>query len=156
MAYTGARPVTIKRMTVAHATWEADGWVRLRLPGTKGGDEVNAMLPPEVAGPLRAHVTAEGLLGGFLDRVHYKTLNPWLRARGVDDQHALYLLRHRRGQAVRDAFGVEAAAEALGHRDTKMVRSTYTEARGTAPMIDPRTGAVLTRGVELPAAEGLS
>lgn len=145
MAYTGARPVTIKRMTVANATWEADGWVKLQLPRTKSGDEVNALLPPEIAKPLRDHATAEGLLGGFLDRVHYKTLNPWLRLRGVDDQHALYLLRHRRGQAVRDKFGVEAAAEALGHKDTKMVKTVYTEAKGTAPVIEPRTGVVIKR-----------
>lgn len=148
MAYTGARPVTIKRMTVANATWEADGWVKLHLPKTKGGDGVNAMLPPEVAEPLKAHATTEGLLGGFLDRVHYKVLNPWLRARGVDDQHAAYLLRHRRGQAVRDNFGVEAAAEALGHKGTQMVKTIYSEAKGTAPTIEPRTGAVITRPAE--------
>ena len=145
MAYTGARPVTIKRMTVEHATWEKDGWVRLHLPATKGGDAVQAMLPPEVALRLRAHATSEGLLGGFLDRVHYKRLNPWLRAHGVDDSMAAYLLRHRRGQAVRDACGVEAAADSLGHRGTDMVRKIYTNNQGTAPIIDPRTGKLIER-----------
>lgn len=145
MAYTGARPVTIKRMTVAHATWEDDGWVRLHLPATKGGDAVQALLPPEVALRLRAHATAEGLIGGFLDRVHYKRLNPWLRAHGVTDQQAAYLLRHRRGQAVRAAFGVEEAASSLGHRGTDMVRKIYTSNQATAPILDPRTGQLIVR-----------
>ena len=56
---------SLKRMTVEHATWEKDGWVRLHLPATKGGDAVQAMLPPEVALRLRAHATSEGLLGGL-------------------------------------------------------------------------------------------
>jgi integrase len=145
LAFTGARPVSVKRMTVADLSWEADGWVRVRLPGTKGGDEVDAMLPPEVGEVLRRYAGPDGLLGGYLDRVHYKTLNPWLRARGVTDQHAVYLLRHRRGQQVRDGFGVEAAAESLGHKDTKMVKSIYSRARGVAPIIDPRTGEVIER-----------
>lgn len=143
LAYTGARPVTIKRMTAADVSYDEDGCARLALPPTKGGDYVHAVLPADVADLLRRHASPEGLIGGYLDRVHYKTLNPWLRARGVADQHAVYLLRHRRLQHVRDAFGVEAAATAAGHRNEAMVRRTYTRNKSTAPMVDPHTGAVI-------------
>lgn len=145
LAYTGARPVTVKGMDMRHVEWEADGWARLRMAATKGGDPVNAMLPPEVATVLKETGDEHGLLGGYFDRVHYKGLNPWLRLRGVADHHAAYLLRHRRGQQVRDKFDVEAAANALGHKTTVMVRRTYTENRATAPIIDPRTGEVIER-----------
>jgi integrase len=151
LAHSAARPVTIKRMTVEDVTWSADGWCTLSLPATKGGDAVDVTLPPEIASPLKQHATREGLLGGYLDRVHYKTLNPWLRRRGVEDEHAAYLLRHRRLQQERDHAGVAAAAGLGGHKDEKMVRSIYTRGqRVQAAAIDPRTGEVILRAGEKP------
>ncbi len=145
LAWTGARPEQIKGMTAAHVSWEPDGYALLMIPAAKGGDAVNALLPAEFAEVLRKYMGPDGLLGGYLDRVHYKTMNPWLRERGMKDTHVAYLLRHRRLQMVRDQFGEEKAATAGGHRGTAMVRKIYSGNRSISPLIDPRTGIALER-----------
>jgi len=143
LAYSGARPVTVKRLKRDALTMRGDGVGVLKLPATKRGEPVTCLLPADLASALSASATDASLLGAesaTAARKRHAALNAWLRVRGVDGKHGAYMLRHRRGQQLRDVGGLQMSAAGLGHTSTAMAASTYTEERATMPMIDPETG----------------
>lgn len=78
---------------------------------------------------------AESLLGVNVEK-GYKALNVWLRKRGLDGQQAAYLLRHRKGQAMRQFGGKTAVSAALGHKGEAMA-DRYSEERRVVPAVFP-------------------
>lgn len=76
---------------------------------------------------------ALALLGVDVNRA-YKRLNAWLRKRGLDGQQAAYLLRHRKGQAMRQFGGKSAVSAALGHKGEAMA-DRYSEERRVVPAV---------------------
>lgn len=78
---------------------------------------------------------AQALLGVDVDKA-YKRLNAWLRKRGLDGTQAAYLLRHRKGQEMRQFGGKTAVAAALGHKGEAMA-DRYSEERRVVPAVFP-------------------
>lgn len=141
LAWTGARPAQVVGMTGAALEMQADGTGVVLVPVAKGGRPVRWPVAEDVAQALEMIRTESSLLGaGSPTAAHkmHRALNGWLRERGVEGTHAAYLLRHARGQQLREAFGVERAADGLGHTSTAMVQAVYTQAVNVMPMLDPR------------------
>lgn len=76
---------------------------------------------------------AQALLGVDVDK-GYQRLNAWLRKRGLDGQQAAYLLRHRKGQTMRQFGGKSAVSAALGHKSEAMA-DRYSEERRVVPAV---------------------
>ncbi len=83
---------------------------------------------------------ARALLGIDVDKA-YKRLNAWLRLQGLDGTQAAYLLRHRKGQAMRQFGGRTAVSAALGHKGEAMA-DRYSEDRRVVPAVFPGRKAV--------------
>lgn len=78
---------------------------------------------------------AQALLGGGVDKT-YNRLNAWLRKCGVEGNQAAYLLRHRKGQAMRQFGGKTAVSAALGHKGEAMADRYSSELR-VVPAVFP-------------------
>lgn len=78
---------------------------------------------------------AKALLGKGVDDT-YNRLNAWLRKCGLDGNQAAYLLRHRKGQAMRQFGGKLAVSAALGHKGEAMA-DRYSEDRRVVPAVFP-------------------
>lgn len=141
LAWTGARPAQVLGMTGTALELLPDGTGVVLVPVAKGGRPVRWPVAPEVAEVLGTIRMEQSLIGAASPTAGHKLhvkLNAWLRERGVEGTHAAYLLRHARGQQLREAFGVERAADGLGHTSTAMVQAVYTQAVAEMPMLDPR------------------
>jgi integrase len=145
LAWTGARPAQVKGMTGTALEVQPDGSGVVLVPVAKGGRPVRWPVSPELAGAIEQVRTAGSLIGATsptaAGKLH-RRLNAWLRERGVEGTHAAYLLRHARGQQLREAGGVELAADGLGHTSTAMVQAVYTQRANVMPMLDPRPAAL--------------
>lgn len=143
MAWTAARPVQVRGMTEKALVETVEGWA-LQVPAAKGGNPVLHLIAADVAQALR-DISAPGSLIGAGSATAaakiWRGCNEWLRSFGIEDKHASYLLRHRRGQQWRDLGGVDLARDGMGHTSSKMVLSTYTENRAAIPAVDPSPGA---------------
>lgn len=135
--WTGARPVTIRRLGRDALTVNADGSGVVALPTTKGGKPVMWPLPADVVDGLLAVATDASLIGADAEGT-YRAHNEWLTGLGLVGTQKSYLFRHARLQQLRDHGGVEMAAAGGGHRTTAMVQRKYTEAQKAMPMLDPR------------------
>lgn len=135
--WTGARPITLRRLGRDALTVAADGSGMLALPTTKGGKPVLWPLPEEVVSVVLEVATEASLIGADAEGT-YRAHNDWLSGLGVVGTQKSYLFRHARLQQLRDHGGVEMAAAGGGHTTTAMVQRKYTEALKAMPMLDPR------------------
>lgn len=138
-AWTGARPVQVVRMR-GDALTRVNGEDVLVVPAAKRGVAVRVPINAGTAAGLREVMTAESLVGAAthteaLDL--HRAVNEWMTRHGAEGTHKAYLLRHMRGQQLRDAGGLELSAAGMGHRGTAMAARKYTESRVVIPMLDP-------------------
>jgi hypothetical protein len=157
---TGARPISIKRaalsdlrvVTGAEAAelrlatareWQLEptqveeiGGV-LRLKPTKRGAMVQRALSVGLVQAVCAQATDASLMGAAsataADKVHDAT-NEWLRQRGLEGTHGVYMLRHANLQQLRDAGG-EKLAQAGGGHLTKQAMERYSAERRVVPLL---------------------
>ena len=138
-AWTGARPVQVTRMR-GDALQQVNGEDVLMVPAAKHGLASRVKINPGTAAGLREVMTAESLVGANSDadklRLH-RQVNKWMTGHGAVGTHKAYMLRHMRGQQMRDEGGLELSAAVLGHRGTAMAARKYTESRVVIPMLDP-------------------
>jgi len=134
--WTGARPVTIRRLGRDALTVHADGSGVVALPTTKGGKPVLWPLPADVVAGLLEVATPESLIGPDAEGT-YRAHNLWLTKLGVEGTQKSYLFRHARLQQLRDHGGLEMAAAGGGHTTTAMVERKYTEAQREMPLLVP-------------------
>ena len=57
----------------------------------------------------------------------WRTLNAWLRGKGVRQQKAIHALRKESGSLIASSHGIEAARQHLGHRDIRTTSSHYID-----------------------------
>jgi integrase len=138
-AWTGARPVQVIRMR-GDALTRVDGVDVLVVPTAKRGVVVRVPINAGTAAGLRAVLTAESLVGAKSPEEAlelHRAVNKWMTGHGAEGTHKSYLLRHMRGQQMRDAGGLEMSAAVMGHKGTAMAARKYTESRVVIPMLDP-------------------
>jgi integrase len=138
LAWTGCRPVQALRMTGAALRVEADGY-GIQVPAAKRGAPVLWPVAPEMGAALLELRTEGSLIGArtkTAGELAHRRLNEWLRERGLTGTHGAYMLRHSRGQQLRDAGGLELAAAGLGHKGTQMAERKYTANKKRMPMLN--------------------
>jgi len=145
VAWTAARPASLKRMNRASITWLEDGTAKLAIPETKDGNATVARVPQDVAEALHQLANEDGLFGrshGGVDRLRSRELNPWLRQMGLEGSQALYRFRGHQLQATTDALDLMAASYKGGHKDMKTTATYYAKRAPEVPMVDWQTAEV--------------
>lgn len=143
LAYSGARSISLRRMTEDALQVNEDGSGVLLVQVTKRGKPAKRLLPAEVVETLREVMMPGSLIGaasGSEARKIYLRCNAWLKNCGVEDQQKSNLLRHMNAQLLDDKGGAEMVMAGLGHTSTAMGRR-YAENRRIIPMVDPRPDA---------------
>lgn len=137
LAWTGCRPVQALRMPGAALRREGDGYL-IEVPAAKRGLQSEWPVDPVVGAALQDLATGESMIGARTKTAGehaYRRLNEWLRERGLTGTHGAYLLRHARGQQLRDEGGLELAAAGLGHKGTQMAARKYTAGKKRMPLL---------------------
>lgn len=57
----------------------------------------------------------------------WRSLNTWLRDKGVRQQKAIHSLRKESGSLIASTHGIEAARQHLGHRDIRTTSAHYVD-----------------------------
>ena len=136
LAWTGARPITVRRLNRAALMVNADGSGLVTVPVTKRGDPAQWPVSAEVVAGILAVATETSLIGAN-GEMTYRDYNDWLTTMGLEGTKKSSIFRHCRLQQMREHFGVEVAAAAGGHKTTAMVERKYTKAQTSMPMLDP-------------------
>jgi hypothetical protein len=136
VAWTGARPITVRRLGRSALTVAADGSGLVTVPVTKRGDPVRWPVPAAVVAGVLEVATETSLIGAQGEMV-YRAHNEWLTGLGLEGNKKSSIFRHIRLQQMREHGGVEMAAAAGGHKTTAMVERKYTKARAAMPFLAP-------------------
>lgn len=136
VAWTGARPITVRRLDRSALVVNADGSGLVTVPVTKRGDPVRWPVPAEVVAGILEVATEASLIGAG-GEMTYRAHNEWLTGLGLEGTKKSSIFRHIRLQQMREYGGVEMAAAAGGHKTTAMVEQKYTKARAAMPFLVP-------------------
>jgi integrase len=77
----------------------------------------------------------------------WRSLNTWLRGKGVRQQKAIHSLRKESGSLIASTHGIEAARQHLGHRDIRTTSSHYVDKKKRFEVVIPIESAAGLRAV---------
>jgi integrase len=67
----------------------------------------------------------------------WRSLNTWLRGKGVKQQKAIHSLRKESGSLIASTHGIEAARQHLGHRDIRTTSAHYVDKKKRIEVVIP-------------------